>query len=143
MIAIDTNIIVRYAVKDDKRQAEAAIRFLKHTPCLLLPTVVLEAVWVLSSKKGYALPRETVIERIQHIAGLPNVTVLEASALSFALTCYASGMDFADALHLGLSGSCSGFATLDQKMWLCAERMGQAERVFLLPIIENIENLEQ
>jgi predicted nucleic-acid-binding protein len=137
MIAIDTNIVVRYAIKDDKRQAEAAIRFLKHNRCLLLPTVVLESVWVLASKKGYNLSRETVIERIKHIAGLPNVTVQDATALSFALQSYASGMDFADALHLGLIDSCSGFATMDQKMWLCAERLGMADRVFLLPMIDN------
>lgn len=140
MMAIDTNIIVRYVLKDDKCQAEAAIRFLKHNRCLLLPTVVLETVWVLSSKKGYALPREIVIERIQHIAGLPNVTVQEALALRFALKSYAAGMDFADALHLGLSGACSGFATLDQKMWLCAERLGEAERVLLLPVIAEDES---
>ena len=136
MIAVDTNILVRYAVKDDKRQAEAAIRFLKHNQCLLLPTVVLETVWVLASKKGYALPREEVIERIEHVAGLPNVTVYKATAVSFALKLYGAGMDFADALHLGLSDSYRGFATLDKNMWLCAERLGKAEKVLLLPVIE-------
>ena len=139
MIAIDTNILVRYAIKDNKPQAEAAIRFLKHNQCLLLPTVILETVWVLASKKGYALPREAVIERIQHIAGLPNITVQDPLALNFALNCYSSGMDFADALHLGLSVISNGFATLDQKMWLCAERLGQAESVLLLPVIEDSE----
>jgi predicted nucleic-acid-binding protein len=55
MIAVDTNILVRYAIKDDRNQTETATRFLRHNQCLLLPTVALETVWVLSSKKAYAL----------------------------------------------------------------------------------------
>ncbi|MCK5515748.1 MAG: hypothetical protein KAI39_02650, partial [Desulfobulbaceae bacterium] len=77
MIAVDTNILVRYVVKDDRRQAIAAMRFLQHNKCLLLPTVVLETVWVLSSKKGYALGRKTVASKIRHIAGLPDMIVPE------------------------------------------------------------------
>lgn len=54
MIAIDTNVIVRFLVRDDKRQAEAARRRLKlaeknrerlHIPLI----VVLETIWVLES----------------------------------------------------------------------------------------------
>ena len=137
MIAVDTNILVRYAVKDDRSQTETATRFLRHNQCLLLSTVALETIWVLSSKKAYALPRETVVERMRHIAGLPTITVLEAKALDFALKCYESGMDFADALHFAISNQYAGFATLDKKMWLCAERLGLAERLILLPLSEN------
>lgn len=137
MIAVDTNILVRYAIKDDSSQTETATRFLQHNQCLLLPTVALETVWVLSSKKAYALPREIVVERMRHIAGLPTMTVLDAKALDFALKHYESGMDFADALHFAISNQYAGFATLDKKMWLCAERLGLAERLVLLPISEN------
>lgn len=134
MMAVDTNILLRYLMKDDRLQAEAAIRFLQHQKCILLPTVVLEMVWVLSSKKSYALAREVVVEKIRHVAGLPNITVVDAPALSKALQHYESGMDFADALHLALSHGYSGFATLDKKMWLSAERLGLAEQVLLLPL---------
>jgi len=40
------------------------------------------------------------------------------------------------ALHLTLSNEYLGFATLDKKMWLCAERLGLAEEVVLLPLAE-------
>jgi predicted nucleic-acid-binding protein len=137
VIAVDTNILVRYAIKDDRSQTETATRFLLHNQCLLLATVALETVWVLSSKKAYALPRETVVERMRHIAGLPTITVLEAKALDLALQWYESGIDFADALHFAISNQYAGLATLDKKMWLCAERLGLAERLVLLPSAEN------
>ena len=139
MIAVDTNILVRYVVKDDRRQAKAATRFLQHNKCLLLPTVVLETVWVLSSKKSYALDRKTVSLKIRHIAGLPDMIVVEPELLALALDWYESGMDFADALHLSMSKDYSGFATLDKKMWLCAETLGLTEQVVLLPVNEGVE----
>jgi predicted nucleic-acid-binding protein len=136
VIAVDTNILVRYAIKDDSSQTEAATRFLLHNQCLLLSTVALETVWVLSSKKAYALPREVVVERMRHIAGLPTITVLEAKALDLALRWYGAGMDFADALHFAISNPYAGLATLDKKMYLCAKCLGLAERLVLLPIAE-------
>ncbi|MFB1487394.1 MULTISPECIES: hypothetical protein [unclassified Thiocapsa] len=44
MIALDTNLIIRYAIKDDPHQARLAAQFIRANRCLLLPTVVLEAV---------------------------------------------------------------------------------------------------
>jgi predicted nucleic acid-binding protein len=46
MIAIDTNVVLRYALRDDPAQAILATDFLRENRCLLLPTVLLEAAWV-------------------------------------------------------------------------------------------------
>ncbi len=81
MIVVDTNILVRYAVKDDRRQATAATEFLKNNPCLLLKTVLLELAWVLSSASGYNLARDVVVERLRHICGLPTITVENGASL--------------------------------------------------------------
>lgn len=115
-IAIDTNIVVRYALKDDVAQARRATEFLRDNDCLLLPTVVLEAVWVMSSKRGYGLDAETVVERLRHIGGLPKVRVEHPHALAAALDWYVGGMDFADAFHLALAGKDRGLATFDQSL---------------------------
>jgi predicted nucleic acid-binding protein len=112
MIAIDTNIVVRYAVKDDPEQTRLATDFLRDNPCLLLPTVVLEAAWVMGSKRGYALDPATVAARLRHVAGLPNVRVEQATRIAAALRWYEAGMDVADALHLALAGSEQGLVTL-------------------------------
>ena len=116
MIAVDTNILVRYAVKDDPKQTVTATEFLKNNSCYILRTVLLELAWVLSSQAGYNLSRSVVAERLRHIGGLPTVTVENACEAAQAIAWYEQGMDFADALHLASSTSCSGFATMDRRM---------------------------
>lgn len=116
MIAVDTNILVRYLVKDDRKQAEIATEFLKSNSSCILKTVLLELAWVLSSQSGYNLSRSVVTERLRHLCGLPTITVEAASEAAQAISWYEQGMDFADALHLAASIACSGFATMDRKM---------------------------
>jgi predicted nucleic-acid-binding protein len=116
MIAVDTNILVRYAVKDDRQQAAVATEFLKNNACCILKTVMLELAWVLSSPSGYDLPRSVVADRLRHICGLPTVTVEDAGAVAQAIAWYEQGMDVADALHLASSTVFSGFATLDKRL---------------------------
>lgn len=132
MIAVDTNIVVRYAVKDDPDQTRIATEWLHGNRCLLLPTVVLETVWVLSSKQGYRLDTGTVAARIRHVAGLPTVRVESAPQMARALDWYEAGMDFADALHLALAGSEIGLATLDRRIATLARRLDLGYRVVLL-----------
>ncbi len=116
MIAVDTNILVRYSVKDDQKQTVTATEFLRNNNCCILKTVLLELAWVLSSQTGYNLARNVVVERLRHICGLPTLAVEAASEAAQAITWYEQGMDIADALHLASSTSCSGFATLDRRM---------------------------
>lgn len=124
MIVLDTNILVRYAVKDDLKQTILATSFLKENQCFFAKTVLLELVWVLSSKKAYNLLRDAVIERIKHIVGLPNITVENNNHFAQVLAWYQAGMDFADALHLIGSEGVSAFATLDKRLLNKANKIG-------------------
>ena len=68
MIALDTNVIVRFLVRDDETQAMAAFRRLKKAERdrerLFVPLVVaLETIWVLDS--AYGKSREEVLDSIQ------------------------------------------------------------------------------
>jgi predicted nucleic-acid-binding protein len=116
MIAVDTNILVRYAVKDDKRQTALATSFIADNECRVLKSVILELVWVLSSSSGYNLTRKIVTERLRHIMGLPTIDTEDAVQVAQAINWYEKGMDFADALHLASSCEVKGFVTLDGKM---------------------------
>jgi predicted nucleic-acid-binding protein len=116
MIAIDTNILVRYAVKDDRRQAVVATEFLRNNACLILKTVLLELAWVLSSASGYNLTRNVVVERLRHICGLSTIAVEDAASVAQAISWYEQGMDFADALHLAQCATSAGFATMDKRL---------------------------
>lgn len=62
MIAVDTNILVRYAVKDDPQQTPLDTAFIKNNSCFFSKTVLLELVWVLSSKNGYNLIRYVMLQ---------------------------------------------------------------------------------
>lgn len=132
MIAVDTNILVRYAVKDDFQQTIIATDFLANNKCFVLKTVLLELVWVLSSSGGYALPRNIVCERVKHILGLPNVVMDDENNVVLAVDWYESGMDFADALHLSLSLGLKGFATFEKKIAKKSEKLNVNQNIILL-----------
>jgi predicted nucleic-acid-binding protein len=132
MIAVDTNILVRYSVKDDHKQTVTATEFLKNNTCRILKTVLLELAWVLSSQAGYNLTRNVVAERLRHVCGLPTITVEAANEAAQAIIWYEQGMDFADALHLASSSSCSGFATMDRKMTAKASGLATGYNVIAL-----------
>ncbi len=131
MIAVDTNILVRYAVKDDQGQARLATNFLANNRCFILKTALLEFAWVLSSPAGYNLPKEIVHERMLHILGLPDIEMEDASNVARALSWYAEGMDFADALHLAGSAELAGFATFDRKFAAAAEKLNAVPTLLL------------
>ncbi|MDP2839131.1 MAG: type II toxin-antitoxin system VapC family toxin [Syntrophales bacterium] len=132
MIAVDTNILVRYAVKDDKRQTALATSFIADTECHVLKSVILDLVWVLSSSSGYNLTRKVVTERLRHIMGLPTIGTEDAVQVAQAINWYEKGMDFADALHLASSCKMKGFATLDGKMSRKALQIAPTQNILLV-----------
>lgn len=132
MIAVDTNILVRYLVKDDPGQTVLATRFLANNRCFVLKTVLLEAVWVLSSPAGYNLSRKVVHERLLHVLGLPCIETEDAVDVAQALSWYLRGMDFADALHLSGSNELAGIATFDRKFVSAAGKLDAVPSVILV-----------
>lgn len=114
MRAIDTNIVIRFLVADDRVQAAAARRAIEAGDIFAPTTVLLESEWVLRSAYGFA-PRQ-IVESLRSFAGLPGVTVEEPMRLAQALDWTASGMDFADALHLAAAGDCTAFLSFDTKL---------------------------
>lgn len=114
MIAVDTNVVVRYLTADDPIQSPAARALVDHEDILFLTTVALETEWVLRSV--YALPPSEVASRIASFAGLPTVRVEQPAELMRALDHFRAGLDFADALHLVGAGGCDGFVTFDRRL---------------------------
>ena len=74
MTAVDTNIIVRFLVRDDKKQAEAARKRLKQAEerreRLRVPLlVVMETIWVLES--AYDKTRSEILGAIRDMRQMP------------------------------------------------------------------------
>ncbi|SFP02732.1 Predicted nucleic-acid-binding protein, contains PIN domain [Mesorhizobium sp. NFR06] len=122
MLAIDTNLVVRYLTNDHPEQSEQARQLVNGQPVFVAVTVILEAEWVLRSAYGY--DRGAIVRALRIFGGLPTVEVEDAAMVSSALDLADAGMDFADALHLGKSAHCSGFATFDRKLIRAARAAG-------------------
>lgn len=122
MIAIDTNVVVRYLTGDHPEQSSRARALVDSRPIFLPVTVVLETEWVLRSAYGYAV--KDVVAALRAFGGLPGVTIEDAALVAEALDRAGNGMDFADALHLGRSSHCEGIASFDRKFAKAAQSAG-------------------
>jgi len=122
MLAVDTNVVVRYLVGDDAVQSPVARRLIDENPIRVLPTVLLETEWVLRSR--YAFGRERIHAGLAAFIGLRTVSVEHPERIAAALGDYAKGIDFADALHMAYSNDCAAFATFDRKLAVTAKKAG-------------------
>jgi predicted nucleic-acid-binding protein len=114
VIAVDTNVVVRFLARDDPAQARRARALLEAGRVFVLRTVVLETEWVL--RTGYRFDRSAIAEGITKLLGLPGVEVEDAPAVAQALIWFGQGLDFADALHLASSAQAEAFATFDRAL---------------------------
>lgn len=112
MKALDTNVLARLLLRDDPTQFKRARALLASGQQYTAPvTVLLELVWVLESND--CSPAD-IRQGLCKLLDLPNFNPPQADAVRAALNAYADGMDFADALHLGLSDGDEAFMTFDK-----------------------------
>jgi predicted nucleic-acid-binding protein len=115
VLAIDTNLIVRYLVGDDPEQAVRARRLIENNDVFVCTTVVLETEWALRSAYGFSATQ--YVKALTAFAGLPRVTLEDSPAVAKALGWIRQGIDFADGLHLARAEeSCEAFITFDQAL---------------------------
>lgn len=81
MIAIDTNIVVRYLTGDHPAQSAKARALIDPEKAFVSVTVMLEIGWLLRSAYGYA-PGD-VVAALRAFARLPIVTVAEGLSQTF------------------------------------------------------------
>ncbi len=103
MIAVDTNVLVRYLVRDDPEQAEAARALLQSAtaakPAYVCREVVVELVWVLERAYGYSRERIAII--LEELVATEGLVVEAAGDVACASFRYRSGgADFSDLMVL-------------------------------------------
>ena len=113
MRAVDTNVLVRYYLRDDAAQARIATSILSTGDIFVPKTVILELEWVLRSVAEQ--PAAKVMDCLEHLIALPGITVEDHDEVEAALRHCRQGIDFADALHLGASHACSELLTFDDR----------------------------
>ena len=127
MIALDSNVVLRYLLNDDPRQSARARALLASGERFWLPvTVVLEVAWVLRS---YGANAEAVATGLRTLLGLSDITVQERDAVVRALAWQQHGMDVADALHLALSHQATNFKSFDKDFAKIAKRVAARPEV--------------
>ena len=112
MIAVDTNVIVRFLAKDEPAQFELSVKLLESESIFIPDTVILETVWVLDFVYGFKA--EDISSALRNLLGLPNVHLDDPVKLALILEWFEQGMDFADAFHLAYSTGCTEFKTFDK-----------------------------
>jgi predicted nucleic-acid-binding protein len=122
MLAIDTNLIVRYLTRDHPAQSVQARGLIDAQDVFVCTMVLLESEWVLRSVYGF--DRTTLVKALRGFAGLPHVTIEDAGLAARALDWMEVGIDFADALHLTRAAGCDGFVSFDRRFARAANRLG-------------------
>ena len=114
MLAVDTNVVVRYLTGDDAEQFAKVNALIGGQDVYVCTTVLLETEWVL--RRAYRFSRERVVAALAAFAGLPRVTLQDPALAAKALDWTRYGMDFADALHLAEAQGCEAFVSFDQRL---------------------------
>jgi predicted nucleic acid-binding protein len=120
MLAIDTNVIVRYLTGDHPIQSARARTLIDGGDVFVCVTVLLETEWVLRSVYDYTAGQ--IVTALRAFAGLPRVTMEAPGLVAQSLDWAEGGLDFADALHLGKAAGCESFVSFDRRFARIANR---------------------
>lgn len=128
--AADTNVVVRILARDDAAQLAIALSELTENGFFLDTTIMIEIEWVLRGLMKFDHSR--VLDAMTALCQLPQIEFAQPDRVATALEWYASGLDFADALHLAGSSDCDELLTFDRDFARRAQAVSDAIPVRLL-----------
>ena len=118
MIGLDTNVLVRYIMQDEAKQAAKATKLIEgltaKEPGFIAIVSVVELVWVLSS--FYGKDKAQIVQALDVILRSKQLVVDQAEHVVRALRAYAAGnADFADCLieRTAVAAGCIRTLTFD------------------------------
>lgn len=126
---MDTNVLVRSAVRDDTHQARLADEILRKSDVVAITLPCLcEFVWVLGTR--YKFDRARIAQSIEWLCDSPNV-LTEMPAVEKGLAMLRAGGDFADGV-IARQGEWLGgetFVSFDKKAISVLAREGQKAKL--------------
>ncbi len=125
MIAVDTNIIIRFLTHDDERQYKKAFTIFNKNEVYISDTVVLETEWVL--RYAYKFSSEEICDAFVNLFGLKSVHLSNPTFIAQAIEWHKQGIDFSDALHLTQCQQFEKFYTFDKKFITKAKNLSACE----------------
>lgn len=128
-VAVDTNVLVRAVVRDDRAQAEIAAKWLRNSKLLIVALSALcELVWVL--RRVYDFKAAEVADTIRSLTSADNVET-NRPAVEAGLAMLDAGGDFADGV-IAYEGRWLGaetFVSFDKKAVEMLKAQGVAARL--------------
>lgn len=128
-ITVDTNVLVRSVVRDDKKQAAAADRILKSADVIAVTIPCLcELVWVL--RKVYVISASDIAGAIRVLLAVSNVEA-DRPAAETGLAVLEAGGDFADGAiaHEGRQLGGETFISFDKQAVRLLQTTGLSARL--------------
>jgi predicted nucleic-acid-binding protein len=127
--AVDTNVLVRAVVRDDRAQAEIAARLLRNSSLLAVTLPALcELVWVL--RRVYGFKAAELADTVRSLTSANNVET-NLPAVDAGLAMLDAGGDFADGV-IAYEGRWLGaetFVSFDKKAVEMLIKEGRSARV--------------
>jgi len=119
MIALDTNVLVRFLVEDDKIQSRRARKLVEDAvmddeDLFVADLVVVEAVWVL--KRSYGLKKDAIAAVLRMLLGARNLRFESSDRIARVISAYEKGRGgFSDYLirEKAAEWECETVATFD------------------------------
>ena len=122
MIAVDTNVLVRFLVRDDEAQFARASALFERAQraddsVFVAEIVVCELVWVL--QRAYRVPKAEIAAALVELVRARHVELESPERVERAIAAYEGGRgDFADYLirEQARAAGCDGVATFDTQV---------------------------
>lgn len=129
IVAVDTNILLRAAVRDEPRQAQSAAHLLRSADRIAIPLVALcEFAWVM--RNGFKRSNPEVASSIRSLVNSANV-IVDRSSVQAGLEVLEAGGDFADGIiaHEGAWLGAQEFVSFDKQAVKLLKAQGKRARI--------------
>ncbi len=127
MIAVDTNIIIRFLTHDDEKQYKKSFTIFNKQEIFISDTVIMETEWVL--RYAYKFSSEDICNAFLNLFGLKNVHLSNPTFIAQAIDWHKGGLDFSDAMHLTQCQQFEKLYTFDKKFIAKAKKLTDCEVV--------------
>jgi predicted nucleic-acid-binding protein len=122
MISLDTNVVVRFLVKDDIAQSERAARVIRDAlssgeTIYISEITLVETVWVL--QRSYRFPKTEIIAIVKKLIAARGVRFSAADSVLATLSAFEKGRGgFADYFirEQSFTAGCTSVVTFDQAL---------------------------
>ena len=127
MIGIDTNIVLRYLLKDDPVLSPRALEIIAANDCFVTRAALTEVVYTLESY--YRSSCADIGRALDALLSVQRVSIEDRAVTERAVSWYKAGMDFGDAMIAASSHGSARVKTFDRDFARLARKLRTAPPV--------------